>query len=208
MLGMIILVLGVLNMAFINMTQNKRTINKIVFFFTLVFLISILSNIVVADKFYIFEKTNELIQVDGHKIILVDATTESECIFTIDGEGFVIAKDHEDGTNEVDIFVKEAIPIRTKGENSVYCSALIDVKIPRKVQEVETVDETDNSDDQTAVQDLDENVVESADTTDVTDTTDDAVEDSTEDTTKKEAKKGWFTRLINSITNWLDSLVN
>ncbi|MBS3122816.1 hypothetical protein J4434_08090 [Candidatus Woesearchaeota archaeon] len=106
------------------------------FIFGIVAILSlILSSIfVAADTYHIFENKNELLMVENHKIVLVDVTNDNECIFTIDGEGKVIWKDHKDGTKDVTLFVKKAFAIRTKTNNSVYCEAFIDVKAPKETE--------------------------------------------------------------------------
>ena len=116
----------------------KKSIRFTVFFVIMLFLVAVMSSVfVAADKFHVFEKKNEIINVDGHEIILLEVTTDEECIFTINGDGFVIVEGNDDGTDEVEILVKKAIPIRTKDADRTYCEALIDVKIPGKIQPVD-----------------------------------------------------------------------
>ncbi|MBI4453529.1 hypothetical protein HY636_02700 [Candidatus Woesearchaeota archaeon] len=114
--------------------MQSENLKKITFFAAAVISLIIFSIFVSADTYHIFENKNELLMVENHKIVLVDVTSDNECIFTIDGEGKVIWKDHKDGTKDVTIFVKKAFAIRTKTGNSVYCEAFIDVKAPKETE--------------------------------------------------------------------------
>ncbi|MFH1439120.1 MAG: hypothetical protein ABIG89_01020 [Candidatus Woesearchaeota archaeon] len=114
------------------MGNNKLIRNIAVLFVLLMLAVAIVS----ADKLYIFNKKNEILHVNGHEIIVLEATTNDECLFTIDGEGFVIPEGNEDGPDEVDVYVKKAIPIRSNTD-TLYCEILVDVKMPGKYIDAE-----------------------------------------------------------------------
>ncbi|MBT4540526.1 hypothetical protein HOC35_03360 [Candidatus Woesearchaeota archaeon] len=114
-----------------NLKGNKKIWSILLFVSFLVILFSIFSVVVTADKSHIFQEKNEILNIDGHKIVVLDATTEGECLFTINGDGYIISEKNKKGTSEIDVYVKRAFPIRTKGEKSLYCEVLIDVMVPR-----------------------------------------------------------------------------
>ena len=132
--------------------NNKIFGSNILFILNLIFILLILlslsSVLVVADKLHSFQQKNEMIEVDGHKIVALDVTTNEECLMTIDGEAFIIKEKGKKGTDEVKIYVKQAIPIRTTDKVSIYCQTLIDVIVPR-VAETKEIDVKDNTQDKT-----------------------------------------------------------
>lgn len=95
-------------------------------------------SIVSADTSMVFEEKNQIKYIDGHEIILVEATKDKECIFTVDGDSSIIVEDNEETINDVKIYVKDALAIRTKSKKSEYCNVLIDVLKPGNKKMPET----------------------------------------------------------------------
>ena len=185
--------------------SSKKLSRKVILRLTfIVMLVGLLSLTVVADRFHTFKHKNEIIKVDGHEIIMVDATIDKECIFTINQQGFVIPeKTGKKGNSEVKIYVQRAIAIRSKSKEGVYCEALIDVIRPKSIEYIEEPElESDTTEDQPI--DEEENqaqpILEDKENTSV------EQNDSQEDTlpTKKQESDSIIQRII----NFLRSLFN
>lgn len=162
----------------------------------------ILSSIfVAADTYHLFEKKNELLMVENHKIVLVDVTNDNECIFTIDGEGKVILQNHKDGIKDVNIFVKKAFDIRTKTGNSVYCDAFIDVKASKETEKnkelkiIVSPNASTNNNKPQAQTTLDDTTASQSDLNTKKDVTTPPVEE-------VKANKGFVQRLVEFLKNW------
>ena len=89
------------------------------------FIFVLLLGVVSADKVVVFDEKNQLKYVGGHEIVLLEATEDNECIITVDGKAAVILKGEEDTINDVKIYVKTAIHLRTKEKKSEYCELLL-----------------------------------------------------------------------------------
>lgn len=97
---------------------------------SLVFLLAICSIAAFADISHTFQQKNEILMLQGHKIILIDVTNDRECLLSINGDSDLIMEGANFETKMVDVNVKRAFAIRTFGPNSVFCEVLIDIKEP------------------------------------------------------------------------------
>ena len=162
----------------------------------LVFLIvlSISSVFVAGDKLHSFQQKNELIEVDGHKIVALDVTTNDECLMTIDGEVFMIKEKKKKGTSEIEVYVKQAIAIRTTNKLSIYCDTLIDVIVPRVV-ETNEFDVVEDKIEETQVTINDEDGIDKDQTVEIGDVNE--IENNLEDNNQE--KQSFFSRFFSFI---------
>lgn len=107
--------------------MKKQIFTALLIPFVLVLLLSISA---AAYGKYTFTYKNQMINVGGHEIVSVDATADKECIFTVDGKGYILNEDTDKETNEWKIYLKKALSIRTTEKESLLCEAYVDIKTP------------------------------------------------------------------------------